>query len=164
VTASVVALCISCLVEIGSGIIASSLATLRPLIVSSFGSLNTKFSGTLPSFGFSPKRSTQPTLVGNSLSASSALRSGNSNVSFSQSDNRHDKKYPQLEEKSCQDEYVREEVVFSPEPIHGSFFADESDHEETSHYGHSCSREGPIQEVEVAHIKGADIYHTWESY
>jgi len=161
VTASVLAQCIACLVELGSGIIASSLATLRPLIAMTFGSLTAKLSGSLPSFGFVPKRFVQPT-PGNSPSATSGLRSTNSNHSFVQADKLLDKIHTPSEERLDPDSRMRDEVVFSPDSIYISFLADESDHEAAPYHGH-LGVDGPIQDVEIAHVKGARTYHTWES-
>jgi hypothetical protein len=91
------------------------------------------------------------------------LRSTNSNRSFFQADKRHDKKYPPLEEKLNPDGQIRDEVVFSPDAIYISFLADESDNEAAPHQGYSHGRDGPIQDVEVAHVKGVGGYHDWKS-
>jgi hypothetical protein len=167
-------LSIASTVEMGTGIIASSLATLRPLIAGSLDSLTSKLSGTFSSFGSTPRR--QP----NSLAASSALRTERSTHSLAEAEARYGtKKHAVLQPQAAaaalelqhpsQDELVREEVLFSPDATHTSFLTDESDHEHQWSNGHQPPRRGgrarepTIREVELAHIKSsADMYHTWK--
>src|ERR1700761_4152228 len=135
-----------------TGIIASSLATLRPLI---FGSSkdDSKLSGTLSSFGSSPRR--QPN--------SSGMRTDQSMHSLAEAEARYGiKKQFAQQENSSQGELVRDEVIFSPDATHGNFLMDESDHE--AQWRQVNARQPKIQEAELAHIKnGADMYHPWKS-
>ena len=166
-------LSIATTVELGTGIIASSLATLRPLIAGSLDNLTSKLSSTFSSFGSTPRR--QPI----SLAASSALRTERSTHSLVEAEARYGTKKQavlqaqaaqQQQQQHCpsQDELVREEVLFSPDATHTSFLTDESDHEAQWNHGHAPRRTGwarkpTIQEVELAHVKsGANAYHTWE--
>jgi hypothetical protein len=153
-------------VEISTGIIASSLATLRPLIA---GSLTSKRSGTLSSFGSTPRPQPRP------QTASLGLNTERSMHSLVEAEARYGTKkgavqayrQQQQEHLPSQGELVPE-VVFLTDATDTSFFADESDHEARWNDGHpprrGDARQLAIQKVELAHIKnGADTYHTWAS-